>query len=142
MGLAILIYLTFMTNPAAHAAERWSVSAKETNVRAGPGPAQDVIWKIEKFHPIEVYETSGVWLHFKDFEGDTGWVHKSMVDKTPTVITRQNGCQLRGGPGTDQPVIGRVDKGIPFKVVRREGHWILVEHADGEKGWIHDSLVW
>jgi SH3-like domain-containing protein len=127
---------------AAAAAERMSVSVKDANVRAGPGPNHDVLWRVEKYHPIEVFETAGVWLHFRDFEGDVGWIHKSAVDKTPAVITRQPGCQLRAGPGTDQPVIGRVDKGVPFKAIRREGRWILVEHADGDKGWIHDSLVW
>jgi SH3-like domain-containing protein len=27
-------------------------------------------------------------------------------------------------------------------VLKREGRWIQVEHADGDKGWLHDSLVW
>jgi SH3-like domain-containing protein len=50
--------------------------------------------------------------------------------------------QLRAGPGTDQPVLVKIDKGVPFKVLKREGRWIQVEHADGDKGWLHDSLVW
>jgi len=58
------------------------------------------------------------------------------------VITKQNGVQLRAGPGTDQPVLVKIDKGVPFKVLKREGRWIQVEHADGDKGWLHDSLVW
>jgi SH3-like domain-containing protein len=127
---------------SAEAVERMAVSATDANVRSGPGPTQDVLWKVEKYHPIEVIETSGPWLRFKDFEGDVGWIHKSLVDKTPTVITRQSGAQLRAGPGTDQPVLIKLDKGIPFKVIKREGRWIQIEHADGDKGWIHDSLVW
>jgi SH3-like domain-containing protein len=138
---AVLIFLIFCC-PAAQAAERVAVSVKEANIRSSPQPNADVLWKIEKFHPVEVFETSGVWLHFKDYEGDTGWIHKSMVDRTPAVITKQNGCQLRAGPGTDQPVLIKIDKGIPFKVLKRDGRWIQVEHADGDKGWLHDSLVW
>jgi SH3-like domain-containing protein len=64
------------------------------------------------------------------------------VDKTQTVIVRQNGAQLRSGPGTEQPVLIKLVKGVPFKVLKREGRWIQLEHADGDKGWIHDSLVW
>jgi len=128
--------------PAGHAAERMAVSAADANIRSGPGPNQDVLWKVEKYYPIEVFETSGVWLHFKDYEGDNGWIHKSLVDKTPSVVTKQNGCQLRAGPGAEQPVLIKVDKGIPFKVLKRDGRWIHVEHADGDKGWLHDSLVW
>jgi len=27
-------------------------------------------------------------------------------------------------------------------VLTRKGNWIQVRHADGDKGWIHKSLVW
>jgi SH3-like domain-containing protein len=131
-----------LIGPAAYAAERMAVSATDANIRSGPGPNQDVLWKVEKYYPIEVIEVSGVWIRFKDYEGDSGWIHKSLVDKTPTVVTKQNGCQLRAGPGTEQAVLIKIDKGIPFKVLKRDGRWVQVEHADGDKGWLHDSLVW
>lgn len=140
--VALSLLLTATLAGGAPAAERMAVSASEANVRSGPGPTHDVLWKIERYHPIEVVEASGPWLRFKDFEGDAGWVHNSLVDKTPAVITRQNGVQLRAGPGTDHAVLAKLDKGVPFKVLKREGRWIHVEHADGDKGWIHDSLVW
>jgi SH3-like domain-containing protein len=141
-GFALILAGLLLIGPAAQAAERMAVSATDANIRSGPGPNQDVLWKVEKYYPIEVIETSGVWIRFKDYEGDSGWIHKSLVDKTPTVVTKQNGCQLRSGPGTEQPVLIKIDKGIPFKVLRRDGRWIQVEHADGDKGWLHDSLVW
>jgi len=140
--LAAILAGMIMIIPVAHAAERMAVSASDAKIRSGPGPNQDVLWKVEKFYPIEVVETSGVWLRFKDYEGDSGWIHKSLVDKTPTVVTKQNGCQLRAGPGSEQPVLIKIDKGIPFKVLKRDGRWIQVEHADGDKGWLHDSLIW
>jgi SH3-like domain-containing protein len=36
----------------------------------------------------------------------------------------------------------QVDFGVPFRVLERKGEWLHVEHADGEKGWIHQSLIW
>jgi len=139
----VLILLgLILISSGAHSAERMAVSANDANIRSGPGPNQDVLWKVEKYYPIEVIEISGVWIRFKDYEGDSGWIHKSLVDKTPTVVTKQNGCQLRAGPGTEQAVLIKIDKGIPFKVLKRDGRWIQVEHADGDKGWLHDSLVW
>jgi SH3-like domain-containing protein len=138
--LSLLLLISFST--AAEAAERMAVSAKEASIRSGPGPTYDILWKVEKYHPIEVLEISGVWLHFKDYEGDSGWIHKTLVDKTLSVITKQNGCQLRAGPGSEHPVLIKIDKGIPFKVLKHEGRWFQLEHADGDKGWLHDSLVW
>ena len=35
-----------------------------------------------------------------------------------------------------------VQDGIPFKVISRKGQWVHIEHADGDRGWIHKSLVW
>jgi len=35
-----------------------------------------------------------------------------------------------------------VEKGIPFKVLGHKDNWLHVEHADGDQGWIHASLVW
>jgi SH3-like domain-containing protein len=140
--VALILSAMLLVGPVAFAAERMAVSATDANIRSGPGPNQDVLWKVEKYYPIEVIEASGVWLRFKDYEGDSGWIHKSLVDKTPTVVTKQNGCQLRAGPGTEQPVLIKIDKGIPFKVLKRDGRWIQVEHADGDKGWLHDTLVW
>jgi SH3-like domain-containing protein len=35
-----------------------------------------------------------------------------------------------------------VEDGVPFRILRKKGRWIHIEHADGDRGWIHDSLVW
>jgi len=140
--VGVIFFLLFFFFTAAEAAERMAVSVKEASIRSGPGTNYDVIWKVEKYHPLEIVESSGAWLQFKDYEGDRGWIHKSLVDKTASVITKQNGCQLRAGPGTETAVLIKIDKGIPFKVLKREGRWLYLEHADGDKGWLHDSLVW
>jgi SH3-like domain-containing protein len=75
-------------------------------------------------------------------------------------------ANIRSGPGTSHNVLWKVEKyfplrvieksgdwyhfedfftvekGIPFKVLNRDGSWIHIEHADGDKGWIHKSLIW
>ena len=96
----------------------------------------------ERYFPLLVIEKSGAWYRFQDFEGDKGWVHESLVAKIPAVITRNDACNIRSGPGTSHNILFSVEKGIPFKVLKREGSWIHIEHADGDKGWIHKSLVW
>jgi SH3-like domain-containing protein len=69
-------------------------------------------------------------------------VHKSLLRKIPAVITNKNKCNVRSGPGPGFDVLFTVGKGIPFKVLKRKDIWIHIEHADGDKGWIHKSLVW
>ena len=129
-------------SPAAAMAERMAVTGSVANVRSGPGGDYPIIWKIEKYHPVNVIKRSGEWYQFKDFENDTGWVHQSLVGKISTVITKKNKCNIRGGAGTRFDVIFTLDSGVPFKVKKRQGKWIEIEHADGDTGWIHQSLVW
>jgi SH3-like domain-containing protein len=138
----IIISLLILLLAGTASAERLAVSAPVANIRSGPGTNHDVLWKVEKYFPIRIIEKSGEWYHFEDFEGDKGWVHKSLVSKISAVITKNDACNIRSGPGTSNKIIFTVEKGIPFKVLERKGSWIEIEHADGDKGWIHKSLIW
>jgi SH3-like domain-containing protein len=139
---SIIIFLLIMLLAGTAGAERLAVSAPVANIRSGPGTNHNVLWKVEKYFPIRIIEKSGEWYHFEDFEGDKGWVHKSLVRKISAVITNNDACNIRSGPGTSNKIIFTVEKGIPFKVLKRKGSWIQIEHADGDKGWIHKSLIW
>ena len=138
----IVIVLTAVMAPPLWA-ERLALAVEKANVRSGPGTKKyEVLWEIERYHPIQVVQRQGDWIFFKDFEGDEGWIHKRLVDKTPTVITRKDMINIRSGPGTDAAIRFRAEKGVPFKVLERKGDWIRVQSAFGDKGWIHRQLVW
>ena len=123
-------------------AERLSVSSKIANIRSGPGTDHEILWKVENYHPITVLNKKGSWVNFRDFEGDEGWIHISLIHKKPTVITKKNKCNVRTGPGTNHDIVFTVEKGIPFLVIDRQKNWIQIKHADGDGGWIYKSLVW
>lgn len=136
------LLITFVLTPFVARAERLAVSSPLANIRSGPGTKYDILWKVEKYHPIEVVNKSGKWCYFRDFEGDVGWIHSSLLQKIPSLITKMETCNIRSGPGTSFPILFTVGKGIPFKVLQRKGNWLQIQHADGDKGWIHKSLVW
>ncbi len=139
--LSALFLLIFLTAPVADA-KRLAVKSNIANIRSGPGTKYEIIWQIEKFHPIKTIRKKGNWFLFRDFENDEGWVHNSLLGRIDTVITKSKICNIRSGPGTKNKVLNTVEKGIPFKVIKRKGNWLHVQHADGDKGWIHNSLVW
>jgi SH3-like domain-containing protein len=58
------------------------------------------------------------------------------------VIVKNDRCNVRSGPGTENDILFTVDKGVPFKVLDKKGDWLHVAHADGDQGWIHRTLVW
>ena len=138
---AVLVLWSMVTAGAA-LAERMAIAASVANIRSGPGTNHEVLWKVEKYHPIMVERKAGDWYGFSDYEGDKGWVHKSLVGNIPTTITVKEKCNVRSGPGQDNPVIFTVGSGIPFKIVDEKGNWCQIVHADGDRGWIHKSLLW
>jgi len=139
---SFLITILFILFSNAALAERLSVSVSVANVHSGPGKNYDILWNVEKYHPLFILEKSDSWYHFRDFEGDEGWIYKSLLRKIPSIITNRERCNVRAGPGTGYKILFTVEKGIPFKIIKRKGDWIHIEHADGDRGWIHKSLVW
>jgi SH3-like domain-containing protein len=139
--LALAMILFFALCCAAHA-ERLAVAVPKANVRTGPDAKSPVLWQVEKYFPIEVIERAKGWVRFKDFEGDEAWVNESVLKAIDTVITKDSMVNVRSGPDKDAPVVFKTESGVPLKVLKREGEWINIEHGDGEKGWVHNSLVW
>jgi SH3-like domain-containing protein len=139
--LSAVLLLVLLSSGTA-LAERLAVNVPVGNVRSGPGDTYDVLWQVEQNYPIDVVRKEGDWIFFKDFEGDEGWIHRSLVGTARTVITRRDKSNIRSGPGTRFDVLFTVDKGVPFKVLKSENDWLQVIHADGDQGWIHRGLVW
>jgi SH3-like domain-containing protein len=138
----ITLFFFINLSNAAFASERLTVSVSDANIRSGPGKTYDIIWKVNKYYPIKVIKKVGSWIQFVDFEGDEGWIYSSIVRKIPAVITIKENCNIRSGPGTKYSVAFQAEKGVAFKILKRKGGWIYVQHADGDKGWIYKTLVW
>jgi SH3-like domain-containing protein len=139
---ATILFLFINGLNAAYAGERLAVAVPKANIRSGPGTHHEIVWQVYKYYPVKTIKKSGSWYWFVDFEGDRGWIHESLVRRIPTVITIKGICNIRSGPGTKYKIVLEAEKGVSFKVLKRKGSWIRVQHADGDKGWIHKSLVW
>jgi SH3-like domain-containing protein len=138
----ITLFLFINLSNAAFALERLTVSVSDANIRSGPGTNYDILWEVNKYYPINVIQKVGAWFRFVDFEGDEGWIKSSLVRKIPSVITIKENCNIRSGPGTKYSVAFQAEKGVAFKIIKRKGSWIYVQHADGDKGWIYNAIVW
>lgn len=143
MRFSLMIALgILMCAATAFAQQRLTVDVSKANIRSGPGTNYRVLWKVEKNHPVQIIEKKKSWYHFRDFEGDKGWISKDLLAKYPSVIVIKNDCNVRSGPGLDKDIAFTVEKGVPFKVVGKKKDWINIRHADNDEGWIHKKLVW
>ncbi len=124
-------------------AERVCVAVASASSRRGPGERYEIVWdKIDKNYPLEVLGKKDSWYYVKDYAGDTSWINRSFVNTWKTVITKKERVNVRSGPGSDNTSVFMVDSGVPFRVIKTEGEWIQIQHADGDAGWIHRNMVW
>jgi len=123
-------------------AQQVAVVVDRANVRSGPGTDHDILWTVGKYYPLEVIKSSEDWYQGRDFEGDIGWIFHSLVKEIPSVVVKAPLVNVRKGPGTDFRVLFQAEKGVSFKMLASQKEWLKIEHADGEVGWIHRSLVW
>jgi hypothetical protein len=102
----------------------------------------DLSYQAEKYYPVIVlYEYKSLYK-IKDFEDDKGWVLKSDVEDIQTVVVKSDHCKAYTGPSFRTVTLFSVGKGVSFKVLKREGNWIHVEHSDGDSGWIEERFLW
>lgn len=139
--LFCVLLICLMLTPAAFA-QRLSVKGKVANIRSGPGTNYEVIWQAEQNYPIEVLQTQGDWVLFKDYENDKGWISKGLTATTQCVIVKNPTVNVRSGASTSNPIVFKAQKGTPFQVLKTQGEWYQIKHADGDTGWIHRSVVW
>jgi SH3-like domain-containing protein len=138
-----LLVLASMAMAGTASAERMSVTAATANIRSGPGTEKyEVLWEVERYHPVEVIRRQDGWVFFRDFEGDEAWIYGKLLGKEKTVITRTDMVNIRSGPGTQNAIVFKAEKGVPFRVLQQKGDWINIESGNGNKGWIHKGLVW
>ncbi|NVM21573.1 MAG: SH3 domain-containing protein [Desulfobacterales bacterium] len=134
--------LSFILWTGAANAKRLSVNSGKANIRSGPGTNHEILWSAGKYYPVDIIKKSGNWYRIRDFEGDTGWIHKSLLKKIHSVIVKGPIANVREGPGTSSAVLFQAEKGVSFKLLKTKGKWLKVRHGDGDIGWVHKNLVW
>ncbi|MFQ5520923.1 MAG: SH3 domain-containing protein [Candidatus Methylomirabilia bacterium] len=144
-GLLLVLGVAVLPYPAAvHAATFVRVKVERANVREGPGKQFKRVWQAYKNDPLRVVGRDGQWLEVEEFEGYKGWIYAPLTDAKPAVIVKgvRETANIRQGPGRDHPVVFRADRGVSFQLLEKKGEWLQIQHADGDRGWIHESLVW
>jgi SH3-like domain-containing protein len=143
--LAVALFLVLaiaVQGETSRAAEYVTVIKDGVNVRSTPSTTGEVHWEVFKNFPLKVLERKGEWVKTEDFEGDTGWIYASLLQKDRQVIVKVKKANLRVGPGTNYEIAATALYGVVFTPGRTDGEWVQVTHQDGTRGWLHNSLIW
>lgn len=128
--------------PASQARDMVSVAKSEINMRTGASTRHSVVWALSKGYPLEVTARKGKWLKVRDFEKDTGWVYRPLVNKTPHVIVNAGIVNVRSAPSTRSRILGKAPYGEVLRTLEHRSNWVKVQRDSGLKGWISRRLVW
>jgi SH3-like domain-containing protein len=129
-------------NTTANAQSMVSVKGSTLNMREGPGTHTAVLWELKRGYPLQITDRKGSWVRVRDFEGDTGWVARSLTGNTPHHIVKSKVANLRAGPGTQHRIVGKVEYGELLRTREKRANWVRVERSEGVSGWIAKRLIW
>ena len=139
---AALVGLLALGAGVAQAQSMVSVQGSTLNMREGPGTNTAVLWELKKGYPLAVTRRKGNWLQVRDFEGDTGWVARSLTGRTPHHIVKSKVANIRSGPGTKHRIVGKAEYGELLRTREKRAGWVRVERQEGVGGWIAKQLLW
>jgi uncharacterized protein YgiM (DUF1202 family) len=138
--LAVFFLLVFTSIANA---KMVSIANDLVNMRSGPGQKYSVVWELGKGYPLKVLQTKGEWIKVTDYENDTGWIFKKLVNRTPHLIVKKKIVNIRSGPGTKFRIVRKAQNGVVFRTLERKNGWVKVKHEEENVvGWVMRSLLW
>jgi SH3-like domain-containing protein len=119
-----------------------SLAADRVNVRFGPGKQYPVNWVFaRKGLPVEITAEFDTWRKIRDFDGEEGWIHSSLLSSRRTIMVIGEVRSVRRTPSTDARVVLRAEPGVIGDLFDCEDTWCRVE-IEGRRGWLQRSEFW
>jgi SH3-like domain-containing protein len=119
-----------------------SLAADRVNVRFGPGKQYPVNWVFgRKGLPVEIIAEFDTWRKIRDFDGEEGWIHSSLLSSRRTIMVIGEVRQVRRTPSTDARVVLRAEPGVIGSLFDCEETWCRVE-IENRRGWLQRSEFW
>jgi SH3-like domain-containing protein len=119
-----------------------SFKSEEVNVRTGPGTRYPVKWVYKSGGlPMEVVEEFEQWRKVKDVDGESGWVHQSMLSgKRRVMVNDDQAVLLRQARDGAAPLV-RAERGVIGEVIECQLQWCSVQ-INNIKGWARKDVLW
>ncbi len=113
-----------------------SLASDEINVRTGPGQMHPIRWVFTRRGvPVQIVEEAQDWRRVVDHEGETGWIHASLLSSRQTILVTGETRSLRRTPRDDARVVAMLEPLVLGSLLNCERDWCLVE-VDGRRGWL------
>ncbi len=120
-----------------------SLKSDETNIRVGPSKNYPIVIKyIVEDYPLKIIEEHRDWRRIIDFDGNTGWVHKSLIKgQRSIIIISENKKNIYLHNISNGKIIGEVNNKSFLNLYKCKKNWCLVG-KNKHKGWVKKKYLW
>lgn len=120
-----------------------SLKSSEVNLRSGPGVRYPVDWVyLQRGLPVEVITEFNAWRRVKDWNGDEGWVHKSLLSGKRGLRVRED-TKLLYKKSSEAKPIAKIEKGVFGELIECGKKDVLCKaRFSNLEGWIRRDLIW
>lgn len=120
-----------------------SLQADKVYARTGPGMKYPVRWTyMRKSLPVEIIREFDTWRKIRDFTGEEGWVHRSLISGRRTALVMGEGSvDMHREFCPESPVIARIENGAVLGLNGCKENWCELA-SQGFKGWVERKFLW
>jgi N-acetylmuramoyl-L-alanine amidase len=142
--LALLLLLTIAAPARADLVGQ--VTNNKVNIRSGPGTAHNAIGTANTGDSFVILNQEGDWYVIRYAGSVTAYINASYLEVSQnsslpaTVKAASGSVNVRGGPGTDQPLLGSFSGSTALTVSGESGYWYAVTY-NGKAGYVAKWLV-
>ena len=118
-----------------------SVRASEANMRTGPGLDYPIQWVLKRPGlPVLIVDEFHHWRQIRHWDGETGWVHRSMLTGRRT-LRAQRADLLLSAPDEEATPRARIEPGAILVAEACDHAWCRVK-GGRHSGFVERDAVW
>ena len=136
----ILLFLTMSSNSIA--SENFlSLKKEKVNVRYGPSFDSPIKFIYKKIHlPVKQIDQKDNWRRIIDFKNNSGWIHRSQLKKTNSIILYKDEILFKKPTKFSKP-IAKIKMGRVLIIEKCFKNWCKIK-TDKYVGWVKIINVW
>ncbi len=120
-----------------------SLASEQVFVRTGPALRYPIKWVYKKQGlPVEIIQEFDTWRKIRDIDGDTGWVHQSLLSGERAVIVQgEVNLPLHRDAREDSTITAYFEPNVVARADACMKEWCRLENQ-GFKGWAQRKFLW
>ena len=120
-----------------------SLKKNKVFARTGPALRYPIKWVYKRAGlPVEIVQEFDTWRKIRDFDGEEGWVHQSLISGRRTGLVVQEGqIPLYKKPEIDARKLALLEQNAVVKLKACAESWCQIE-VQGFSGFLQRKAIW